>query len=66
MSTQLSIACLQYTSTKDEIKTLETINNLIIKAIKLGAEFIALPECATSLQENSNVQDNLHRLKKKA
>ena len=59
MSTQLSIACLQYTSTKDEIKTLETINNLIIKAIKLGAEFIALPECATSLQENSNVTRQL-------
>jgi len=59
MSTQISIACLQYTSTKDEIKTLETINNLIIKAIKLGAEFIALPECATSLQENSNVTRQL-------
>ena len=59
MNTQLSIACLQYTSTKDEIKTLETINNLIIKAIKLGAEFIALPECATSLQENSNVTRQL-------
>ena len=55
MSNYLSIACLQYASTKDENKTLEIVERLIIKAVNLGAELIALPECATSLHENSTV-----------
>ena len=53
MSNYLSIACLQYASTKDENKTLEIVERLIVKAVNLGAELIALPECATSLHENS-------------
>ena len=53
MSNYLSIACLQYASTKDENKTLEIVEKLIVEAVNLGAELIALPECATSLHENS-------------
>ncbi len=55
----LSIACLQYTSTKDELITLNTIKKLINKAIEAGADFITLPECSTSLQENSVFTKNL-------
>ena len=39
--------------------TLETIKHLIKKAVDLGAEFIALPECATSLHENSTITKDL-------
>ena len=39
--------------------TLKIIKQLIEKAIDLGAEFIALPECATSLHENSTITKNL-------
>lgn len=53
MSNYFSIACLQYASTKDECKTLEIIEKWIVKAIGQGAELIALPECATSLHEDS-------------
>ncbi|MDA9657301.1 carbon-nitrogen hydrolase family protein [Alphaproteobacteria bacterium] len=59
VSKHLSVACLQYTSTKDEMLTLKIIKQLIEKAIDLGAEFIALPECATSLHENSTITKNL-------
>jgi len=53
MKRYLLIACLQYTSTKNELTTLKTIKKLIDKAVEAKAEFITLPECATSLQENS-------------
>ncbi len=53
MNRFLSIACLQYTSTKNEFLTLKTIKRLIDKAVEAKAEFVTLPECATSLQENS-------------
>ncbi len=53
MERYLSIACLQYTSTKDELITLKTIKRLINKAVEAKADFITLPECSTSLQENS-------------
>lgn len=53
MKRYLSIACLQYTSTKDELITLKIIKKLIDKAIEAEADFITLPECSTSLQENS-------------
>ena len=59
MSNFLSITCLQYTSTKNEALTLKTIKPLINKAVDLGSEFIALPECATSLQENSEITKEL-------
>ncbi len=52
MNLNISIACLQYASTKDELLTLKNIKHLINKALETGAELIALPECATSLQEN--------------
>ena len=39
--------------------TLETIKLLIKEAVDLGAEFIALPECATSLHENSTITKDL-------
>ena len=39
--------------------TLETIKLLTKEAIDLGSEFIALPECATSLHENSTITKNL-------
>ena len=55
MSNYFSIACLQYSSTEDELKTLEIIKTLILKAIQLGADFIALPECATSLYKDTNL-----------
>ncbi len=53
MYRKLSIACLQYSSTENEKYTLETIKDLINKAIDAKAELITLPECATSLQKNS-------------
>ena len=59
MSNYFSIACLQYASTKDEYKTLEIIEKSMIKAIGLGAELIALPECATSLHEDSSITKEL-------
>ena len=53
MNRNLSIACLQYSSTENEKNTLKTIKDLIDKALDAEAEFITLPECATSLQKNS-------------
>ena len=53
MNRKLSIACLQYSSAENEQDTLETIKYLIDKALYSKAEFITLPECATSLQKNS-------------
>ena len=53
MNRKLSIACLQYSSTENEKHTLETIKDLINKALACEAELITLPECATSLQKNS-------------
>ena len=59
MKRYLSIACLQYSSTKDELVTLKIIKRLIIKALEAKAELITLPECATSLQESSSFTKNL-------
>lgn len=59
MSNYFSIACLQYASTKDEYKTLEMIEKWIVKAISLGAELIALPECATSLHQDPSITKEL-------
>ncbi len=55
MTKELTIACLQYSSTKNELITLKKIKKLIDKAIEVKAELIALPECATSLQKNSSL-----------
>ena len=52
MKRHLPVACLQYTSKKDELITLKKIKQLINNAIEAEAEFITLPECSTSLQEN--------------
>ena len=49
-SNVISISCLQYTSTTNELHTLEMIKPLINKAIDLGSDIIALPECATAIQ----------------
>lgn len=59
MSKNLSIACLQYTSSKDEMLTLKIVKQLIKEAIDIGAKFIALPECSTSLNENSSITKKL-------
>ena len=59
MKRYLSIACLQYSSTKDELVTLKIIKRLIIRALEAKAELITLPECATSLQESSSFTKNL-------
>ena len=59
MSINLSITCLQYTATKEERITLKAIKPLINKAIDLGSDFIALPECATSLQNNPETTKKL-------
>ena len=59
MKRYLSIACLQYSSTKDELVTLKIVKRLIIKALEAKAELITLPECATSLQESSSFTKNL-------
>jgi predicted amidohydrolase len=53
MFRNLSIACLQYSSSENENYTLKTIKDLINKALEAKAELITLPECATSLQKNS-------------
>ena len=53
MNRKLSIACLQYSSAKNEKNTLNTIKDLIYKALNVGAELITLPECTASLQKNS-------------
>ncbi len=55
MNRNLSIACLQYSSTENEKYTLKIIKNLIDKAVDAEAELITLPECATSLQKNSTL-----------
>ena len=47
MNRNLSIACLQYSSTENEKNTLKTIKDLIDKALDAEAQFITLPECAT-------------------
>ena len=49
-SNVISVSCLQYTSTTNELHTLEMIKPLINKAIDLGSDIIALPECATAMQ----------------
>ena len=49
-SNVISVSCLQYTSTTNEFHTLEMIKPLINKAIDLGSDIIALPECATAIQ----------------
>ena len=59
MNRKLSIACLQYSSAKNEKHTLETIKDLINKALDVDAELITLPECATSLQKNSFLTNEL-------
>ena len=59
MSINLSLTCLQYTATKRESATLKAIKPLINKAINLGSDFIALPECATSLQNNPEITKKL-------
>ena len=53
MNRKLSIACLQYSSAENEKHTLEIIKDLIYRAIDAKAELITLPECATSIQNNS-------------
>ena len=53
MKRNISIACLQYSSSENEEYTLKTIRGLIDKALDAEAELITLPECATSLQKNS-------------
>ena len=62
MNRILSIACLQYSSTKNAKHTLKTIKNLIDKALDAKAELITLPECATSLQKNSNITKKLAKI----
>ena len=59
MNRKLSIACLQYSSAKNEKRTLEIIKDLIDKALDVEAELITLPECATSLQKNSVLTNEL-------
>ena len=59
MNRKLSIACLQYSSAKNEKHTLETIKDLIDKALSVETELITLPECATSLQKNSFLTSEL-------
>ena len=59
MNHNLSIACLQYSSTENEKYTLETIKDLIKEALDANAELITLPECATSLQKNSTLTKKL-------
>ena len=59
MYRKFSIACLQYSSAKNERHTLDTIKDLIDKALDVEAELITLPECATSLQRNSFLTNEL-------
>ena len=55
MSINLSLTCLQYTATKHETITLKAIKPLINEAIDLGSDLIALPESATSIQNNPEI-----------
>jgi len=59
ISSLISISCLQYTSQNDEMLTLKIIKPLINKAVDLGSNFIALPECSTSLQGSSEITKKL-------
>ena len=59
MNRYISIACIQYSSTKDEILTLKNIKPFINQAIETGAKLIVLPECATTLQENAIITKEL-------
>ena len=59
MSINISLTCLQYTATKKESVTLKAIKPMINEAIDLGSDFIALPECATSLQNNPEITKKL-------
>ena len=53
MKRNLSISCLQYSSSENEKSTLKIIKDLVNKALDAESELITLPECATSLQKNS-------------
>ena len=66
ISNLLSISCLQCTSQNDDIWTLEVIKLLLKKAIDLGLDFIALPECSTSLQNNPEITKNLAKNEKES
>ena len=59
MTLDLSLTCLQYTATKQESITLKAIKPLIKEAIDIGSDFIALPECATSLQNDPEITKEL-------
>jgi len=59
ISNMVSVSYLQYTSQNDEMLTLRIIKPLINKAIDSGSNLIALPECATSLQESSEITKKL-------
>ena len=59
MTFDLSLTCLQYTATKQESITLKAIKPLIKEAIDIGSDFIALPECATSLQNDPEITKEL-------
>ena len=59
MSIIFSLTCLQYTATKQESITLKNIKPLINKAIDAGSDFITLPECATSIQNNPELTKKL-------
>jgi deaminated glutathione amidase len=59
MSINLSLTCLQYTATKQESITLKAIKPLINQALDVGSDFIALPECATSLQNKPEITKKL-------
>ena len=64
MSDIVSISCLQYTSQNDEMLTLEIIKPLINRAVDQGSDLIALPECATSLQERSEKTKKMTSIEK--
>ena len=59
MSPNFSVTCLQYTATEQESITLKAIKPLINEAIDLDSDFITLPECATSLQNNPEITKKL-------
>ena len=54
-SNLISISCLQYTSQSDEMLTLKIVKPLLNRAVDLGSNLIALPECATSLHRNPEI-----------